>query len=198
MIEINAMGLECPEPVIKAKQAMNENSKKEDIIVRVDNDVAVQNLTRLGSQVGVKVEAKEISKKEYTVLFRFSENQGCKLIDDFSNLSLNEYVVALGSDKVGQGEDELGLKLAESFVYALTEQDVKPKMIVCYNSGVFLTTKNEKTISDMKKLEEAGCEIISCGLCLDFYKLKDELKVGSITNMYRIVEILRTHHVVCP
>ena len=198
MIEINAMGLECPEPVIKAKQAMNENSKKEDIIVRVDNDVAVQNLTRLGSQVGVKVEAKEISKKEYTVLFRFSENQGCKLIDDFSNLSLNEYVVALGSDKVGQGEDELGLKLAESFVYALTEQDVKPKMIVCYNSGVFLTTKNEKTISDMKKLEEAGCEIISCGLCLDFYKLKDELKVGSITNMYRIVEILRTPHVVRP
>lgn len=198
MIEINAMGLECPEPVIKAKQAMNENSKKEDIIVRVDNDVAVQNLTRLGGQVGAKVEAKEISKKEYTVLFRFSENQGCKLIDDFSNLSFNEYVVALGSDKVGQGEDELGLKLAESFVYALTEQDVKPKMIVCYNSGVFLTTKNEKTISDMKKLEEAGCEIISCGLCLDFYKLKDELKVGSITNMYRIVEILRTHHVVHP
>ena len=61
-----------------------------------------------------------------------------------------------------------------------------------------MTTKNEKVISDLKKLEEAGVEIISCGLCLDYYKLKEELKVGGITNMYRIVEILRSYHVVRP
>ncbi|MGP1440900.1 MAG: sulfurtransferase-like selenium metabolism protein YedF [Treponema sp.] len=198
MIEINAMGLECPQPVIKAKQAMNENTKKDDILVRVDNEVAVQNLTKLGKQAGAKVETKEISKKEYTVLFNFTETSGCQLIEDISTVKLNDYVVAISGDKMGQGEDELGLKLAESFVYALTEQDIKPKMVVCYNSGVFLTSKNEKTIADLKKLEEAGCEILSCGLCLDYYKLKESLKVGTITNMYRIVEILRTHNVVRP
>ena len=58
MIEINAMGLECPQPVIKAKKAMNENTQKDDIIVRVDNEVAVQNLTRLGEQSCAKVERK--------------------------------------------------------------------------------------------------------------------------------------------
>lgn len=203
MIEINAMGLECPQPVIKAKQAINSNTNKEEILVRVDNDVAVQNLTKLATQLGAKVTTKEISKKEFTVLFSFEGNssksgEGCKIIEDFSSIKVDDYVVALSSDKVGLGSDELGLKLAESFVYALTEQDVPPKMIVCYNSGVFLTTKNEKTIADMKKLEEKGCEILSCGLCLDYYKIKEELKIGTVTNMYRIVEILRSHHVVHP
>lgn len=198
MIEINAMGLECPQPVIKAKQAINENAKKEEILVRVDNDVAVQNLTKLGNQVGAKITAKEISKKEFTVLFNFGQSNGCQLIDDISSIKVSDYVVAISGDKMGGGEDELGLKLAESFVYALTEQDIKPKMVLCYNSGVFLTSKNEKTIADLKKLEEAGCEILSCGLCLDYYKLKESLKVGTITNMYRIVEVLRSHHVVRP
>lgn len=198
MIEINAMGLECPQPVIKAKQAMNENEKKDDILVRVDNEVAVQNLTRLGEQVGAKVQRKDIAEKEFTIQFSFTKEGTCELINSKLSLNLDEYVVALSCDKVGQGADELGAKLAESFVYALTEQDVKPKIILCYNSGVLLTTKNEKTVADIKKLEAAGVEVISCGLCLDYFKLKEELKVGSITNMYRIVEILRTHHVVHP
>ena len=198
MIEINAMGLECPQPVIKAKQAINANTNKEEIIVRVDNEVAVQNLTKLGKQVGAKVTTKEISKKEFTVLFNFAESTGCQLINDISSIKVSDYVVAISGDKMGQGEDELGLKLAESFVYALTEQDIKPKMVVFYNSGVILTSKNEKTIADLKKLEETGCEILSCGLCLDYYKLKESLKVGTVTNMYRIVEILRSHHVVRP
>lgn len=198
MIEVNAMGLACPEPVIRAKQAIKENTKNEEIIIRVDNDVAVQNLTKLGNQVGALVTTKEISKKEFTVLFNFEGKEGCKIIENISSFKIDDYVIALSSDKVGQGSDELGSKLAESFVYALTEQDIPPKMIVCYNSGVFLTTKNEKTIADMKKLEEKGCEIVSCGLCLDYYKLKEELKIGTITNMYRIVEILRSHHVVNP
>lgn len=198
MIEINAMGLSCPEPVIRAKKAIKENTKSEEILVRVDNDVAVQNLTKLGNQVGALVTTKEISKKEFTVLFNFESKEGCKIMEDFPSFKIDDYVIALSSDKVGHGSDELGSKLAESFIYALTEQDVPPKMIVCYNSGVFLTTKNEKTITDMKKLEEKGCEIVSCGLCLDYYKLKEELKIGTITNMYRIVEILRSHHVVNP
>ena len=155
-------------------------------------------MTRLGQQVGAKVEIKNVSDKEFTVQFSFAKEGGGNMLAKESNLKLDEYVVALSSDKVGQGADELGGKLAESFVYALTEQDVKPKMILCYNSGVLLTTKNEKTISDMKKLEAQGVEVISCGLCLDYFKLKEELKVGTITNMYRIVEILRSYHVVHP
>ena len=34
----------------------------------------------------------------------------------------------------------------------------------------------------------AGCEILTCGTCLDHYGIKDQLAVGEVTNMYVIVE----------
>ena len=42
MIEVNAMGQACPIPVIMAKKAVRENTGKENILVKVDNEVATQ------------------------------------------------------------------------------------------------------------------------------------------------------------
>jgi hypothetical protein len=39
-------------------------------------------------------------------------------------------------------------------------------------------------------LSEKGAEILSCGTCLDFYGLKERLKVGVISNMYDILQTL--------
>ena len=44
---------------------------------------------------------------------------------------------------------------------------------------------------DLKKLEQEGVEILSCGTCLDFFEIKDKLQVGEITNMYTIYEKLK-------
>ena len=41
-------------------------------------------------------------------------------------------------------------------------------------------------ISGVRSLEKVT--ILTCGTCLDFYGLKEKLAVGSITNMYDIVE----------
>jgi peroxiredoxin family protein len=43
-------------------------------------------------------------------------------------------------------------------------------------------------LDNLVKLSEAGVEIVSCGTCLDFYGLKEKLKVGVVGNMYSIVE----------
>ena len=40
-------------------------------------------------------------------------------------------------------------------------------------------------------MESAGVEILSCGLCLDYYRIQDKLAVGQITNMYNIYEKMR-------
>lgn len=37
---------------------------------------------------------------------------------------------------------------------------------------------------------DGGVEIVSCGTCLDFFEIKSKLKVGSISNMYNIVDII--------
>ena len=47
-----------------------------------------------------------------------------------------------------------------------------------------------RRLEDLKSMEAQGVEIRTCGTCLDFYKLKETLAVGSITNMYAIAETL--------
>jgi hypothetical protein len=59
-----------------------------------------------------------------------------------------------------------------------------------FNSGVKLTTEGSTALEDLRKLEEKGTVISSCGTCLDFYKVKDKLAVGSVTNMYAIVQAM--------
>ena len=91
---------------------------------------------------------------------------------------------------MGEGNDELGKVLIKGFIYTLTECKPYPKYIIFVNSGVKLTTENEATVENLKILEESGVEILSCGTCLDYYGLKENVQVGSITNMYTIVETM--------
>ncbi|MGI5083751.1 sulfurtransferase-like selenium metabolism protein YedF [Treponema putidum] len=196
MIEVNAMGQACPIPVIMAKKAVRENTGT-NILVRVDNEAATQNLSKMASQLGIGSEVKKVSEKEFTVLLKAEAgvNLNPAAVPQISN---GEYAVVINSDQMGAGDEGFGKKLLEGFIYALTEQDVLPKFVICYNSGVKLTTQNEKTVNDLKALASQGCEVLSCGLCLDFYGFKEKLQVGSPTNMYRITEIMRTHFVVRP
>ena len=78
----------------------------------------------------------------------------------------------------------------KAFIFTLTQSKPLPKKVMFLNSGVKLTTENEETIKNLQVLENEGTEIVSCGTCLDFYNLKDKLKVGSVGNMYDIVDSL--------
>ncbi len=79
----------------------------------------------------------------------------------------------------------------KSFVYTLTEATPYPSTLVFFNSGVYLTCEGSEVLEDLRKLEAEGVEIISCGTCLDYYEIKDKLKVGEISNMYTIYEKLK-------
>ena len=56
------------------------------------------------------------------------------------------------------------------------------------NDGVKLTTEGSPVLDDLKKLAEAGVEILSCGTCLAFHDWTDKLAVGEVTNMYVIAQ----------
>ena len=47
---INAVGKQCPMPVILAKKALEETPEGGTVTVIVDNDIAVQNLSKLAVQ----------------------------------------------------------------------------------------------------------------------------------------------------
>jgi selenium metabolism protein YedF len=92
---------------------------------------------------------------------------------------------------MGRGSEELGKILIKSFIYTLTQSTPYPSCLLFYNGGIKLTCKGSEVLDDLKKLEEEGVEILSCGTCLDFYKMKDNLGVGEVTNMYVILEKLK-------
>ena len=97
-------------------------------------------------------------------------------------------VVVLSGNVMGSGDDELGATLMKAFVFALTQQDELPASILAYNGGVKLTVEGSPVLEDMRKLADAGVEILSCGTCLNHYGLTDKLSVGEVTNMYVIAQ----------
>lgn len=177
---IDARGLACPEPVICTKKAL-EKLETGTITTIVDNDVAKDNIIRLAKSFDYPVEV-EKKDENYHIKIRKSGS----LITDMD--SSKNIVMLISSQFLGRGNDELGKVLTKSFFFTLTETYPLPKTIVFINSGIILTCQSSNVLKEIIDLEKKGVEILSCGTCLDYYQLKDRLCVGSITNMYTIVE----------
>ena len=101
---------------------------------------------------------------------------------------VGDKVLLLTKDYLGEGSEELGRNLMKSFLYVLTKADVKPKAIYCINSAVNMLVEGSEHIENFKALESAGVTIGGCGICLDFYEVKDKVQVGTVTNLYAITE----------
>lgn len=109
---------------------------------------------------------------------------------------VGDKVLLLTKDYLGEGSEELGRNLMKSFLYVLTEADVKPKAIYCINSAVNMLVTGSEHLDNLTALEAAGVTIAGCGICLDFYGVKDKVQVGTITNLYAITESLLQEQVV--
>lgn len=191
---VDAKGLACPMPVIKTKKALEEIT--EGVIEVVVSDEAPKvNILKFAKSVNC--EAEVIKDEADEKIIRIVKGEGASIDANAENFSCelptgSNEVVAIMSNRMGSGNDELGAVLIKSFLFALNEATPLPKAVLFVNGGVELTTINEATVENIKRLEDAGVEILSCGTCLDYYNLKDELKVGSITNMYTIVETMKS------
>jgi selenium metabolism protein yedF len=175
------MGMACPLPVVEAKKAIDE---MEDglLEIEVDNETCVQNLRRLAAKYDFTVASESISDKEFLVKMEVKKDHALKGKQEDS------CTVVFSSDKMGEGDEELGKNLMKSFVFALSNVDPLPTAMVFYNRGAFLTSEDSPVLADLKNLEKAGVKIMTCGLCADYYKIKEKLGVGVISNMYEIVE----------
>lgn len=192
---IDAMGLACPRPVILTKKAIREENL-EEVTVKVDNKIATENLSKMAKQLGFTADVKTNSNTDYEVhLVKTGEGESVAAAEEGL---CGEYVVAISSDKMGTGDETFSKNLLEGFVYALTEQDITPTYVIFYNTGVLLPTLNEKVIGDLKELEKKGTQVLSCGLCLNQYEVKEKLQIGEITNMYRIAELMIQYKVIKP
>lgn len=184
MITVNSMGDNCPVPVIKTKKAMQALTGPETIEVLVDNEIAVQNVTKMAESEGGKAASEQTAEGAYKITIQMDEIPAEKA-EVAGNL-----VVAVSSDRMGTGNDELGKVLIKGFIFAVTQLDVLPKTMLFYNGGATLTAEGSDSLDDLRLLESQGVEIMTCGTCLDYYGLKEKLAVGTVTNMYSIVETM--------
>ena len=200
MLKVDARGDACPLPVVKAKKAIAELNGPGEVEVLVDNEIAVQNLTKMAQQKGYASRSEKRAEREYRVLFTVgdvpaAETEAEVCIPD----ARTDTVVVVSSDKMGDGAEELGKTLLKAFVFSLTQQEKLPKTILFYNGGAHLTCEGSPMLEDLKALEAEGVEIMTCGTCLNFYGLTEQLRVGSVTNMYVIAEkMLNAGNVVKP
>lgn len=196
MIKVNAIGDTCPIPVVKTKNAIRELAGSGVVEVLVDNEIAVQNLSKMCAQKGYGCQARKHAPREYLVVITVGEAEAASGVEDIPQVcgviptGKKHVVVAISSDRMGSGHDQLGSVLMKGFLYALTQQDELPGAVLFYNGGATLTTEGSPSLEDIRNLEAQGVQILTCGTCLNYYGLSDKLAVGEVTNMYTIVETL--------
>lgn len=202
MIDIDAFGMTCPKPVILAMQALQRPEAAGAVRVLVDNAVAVENLKRLAASKAGSVSVDAVDGGWAVEISGVAAEAAQNPAGDEAALAeagiacpVPEPVpaaitVLVGSAFFGQGSEELGGILIKGLIYAMSQAENPPSRMVFYNGGAPLTCEGSPMLDDICELERRGCEILTCGTCLDFHGLRDELAVGGVTNLYAISEIL--------
>jgi selenium metabolism protein YedF len=176
----------CPLPVVTVKRALEE-AGGEALQVLLDAGAPRENVARFAVNRGFAVEETPVE-------------EGCALI--ITGLPAEPRVASGGkkggavllitSDRLGDGPEELGRLLMKNFVITLLDVAEPPDRIFFLNTGVLLTTEGSEVIEALERLGNRGTEILSCGVCLDFFNRRDNLRAGTITTMFTIAETLIT------
>ena len=202
---IDARKLDCPKPILEAQKAFQDQAVRE-IEISVANKTARENLKRFAKSNKYSYNLEEKENDEYIFFIsrgdlaedmqvkgsQIGPESGPKPHLSQVTPASDELTYLVLSDELGRGETELGRILMKGFIYTLTETSPLPNKILLLNSAIKLSTINLETVEHLKLLEEKGVEVYSCGTCLNFYNLADQLKVGMIGNMYDVVEALTT------
>lgn len=193
-IVVNAIGEQCPIPVVKATRALREMKEPGMLEVHVDNEIAVQNLTRMASGYHLNSRAEKKDEKQFVVTMEVKEPVADTPLQEpevtCTPDARGSFTVAVDTDTMGRGSDELGRILMKGFLFAVGQLPRLPRTMLFYNGGARLTVEGSDSLEDLRKLEAQGVEILTCGTCLNFYGLTEKLAVGSVSNMYSIAEKL--------
>ena len=193
---IDCQNTPCPQPVMKL-HALLKSSRPTDLEIMVDNQAALENVSRFLSNNGY-----EISHKEEDALRRIiAHTDAGSLADDSANgapedmsryacLPAAEHtrtLVMIIAPVFGSGDDELGGKLMKNFLVTLPEMGSALWRIILLNGGVALAAEGSPVLEQLQALEKAGVSILVCGTCLEHFGLLSKKAIGETTNMLDVV-----------
>jgi selenium metabolism protein YedF len=99
-------------------------------------------------------------------------------------------LLAINSETMGRGDDELGRQLLASLLRKLWAAPNRPHAMVFYNSGVKLLAEGSGVLEALVGLSEAGVDLVACGTCVSFFGLRESLRVGRVSDMQEISALM--------
>jgi len=190
MREIDARGLACPAPVLQTKAALQEGDAGRVRVV-VDNAASQQNVQRYLESQGFQA-ALEQDGADYVVIGTCDSAPSAQPRPaPAPSTGTKKIMVMCATDRIGYGDDTLGLKLMVNFLRTLKEMGDELWRLVLVNNGVKLAIDGSEVLEDLKNYEKEGIKILVCGTCLDHFSLLERKRVGETTNMLDIVTAMQ-------
>jgi selenium metabolism protein YedF len=192
---VDTKGQLCPAPLIATKRALKETALGDSFVVLTDNLTSFNNVSRFlrDNNTGFQYSEKDgvwsltVTKTSGEMLNPGAEEY-CET--SIAHFEQGNFIVVISSDKMGEGDEELGHLLIINFIKALKDLDKLPRKILFYNKGVTLVTKSSPVIDHLLDLEKMGVKLLLCATCVSYYKLEDEVGAGLLSNMYVIAEAM--------
>lgn len=188
---IDTAGLQCPGPLIATKRALKEAGTGESFKVLTDNKTSFENISRFLRDNKTEFSAEESGGTWTLTIIKRELTEPLKNTEDFCTTSVphfsqGSFVIAITSDKMGEGDEALGRLLISNFIKAIKDLEVLPGKIVFYNNGVKLGTTDSPVYECLKEIESMGVKLLFCGTCVKYYSLEDRIGIGILSNMFEI------------
>lgn len=182
MKEIDCRNMACPVPVVTVKRAL-ESAPGKGLRVLLDDGAPRENVSRFAANRGYSI-LEEAVEGGFALVITGSGMEAAVAADR------GEFVYLVSSDKLGDGPEELGRLLMKNFIITLLDAQRLPDRLLFVNTGVLLAIEGSEVIEALESLANRGVEVFSCGICLDYFGVKEKLKAGGVTNMFSIVEAM--------
>ncbi len=193
-MQIDCRNLACPEPVIRTKNALDGLKVGEKLEILVNSIAPKENISRFLKNQNVEFSVLQNGAETKITAVKGESKLELTNFDEFVceiTPKTKKTVVYLNEEYAGSGD--VGVSLLAKFLGALLQVE-KPEYVICVNNAVKITTNRaHPSFKPLKDLEAAGVKILSCGSCLEAYKLVSDLSVGEMSNAYEVMQILTTH-----
>ncbi len=193
MLIVNTSGQLCPAPLIATKRALKETAVGESFQVITDNHTSFSNISRFLRDNKTGFSFTE-SEGVWTLTVKKTESTG-EVSDpaeycttDIPHFSKGGFIVVISSDRMGEGDENLGRLLMTNFVRALRDLDLLPEKMIFYNSGVHLVCENSTAAGHLRELEKMGVTLLVCETCAKHYSIVESISAGILSNMFEIAQ----------
>ncbi len=186
MVILDCRGQQCPQPVVQVRRQMLA-SPAAPLRVLVSDPAARDNVGRLAASRGYRVAITEEGGA-----FQLDLSPAEAAARQAAAPATGPTVLLVASDQMGSGDAKLGQILMKNFLFTMAENDTAPDQLLFVNGGARLTVGGSDVIEPLQKLVDLGADVATCGLCLEFFGLKEALVVGRVTNMLEIATALQT------